>query len=101
MLVAAKRALEHVEGMDEAAFRHDQKTRDAVERTLEIIGEAAKGVSPEFRERYPEVRWRGAAGLRDVLIHQYRAVDPKRVWEALAVLPELISGLERILSQEE
>ncbi|HOQ51238.1 MAG TPA: DUF86 domain-containing protein [Candidatus Atribacteria bacterium] len=49
-------------------------------RRLEIIGEAAKSLEEEFRQRYPELPWKSMAGMRDVLIHQYFGVDLHRVW---------------------
>ncbi|HPZ81437.1 MAG TPA: DUF86 domain-containing protein [Candidatus Atribacteria bacterium] len=49
-------------------------------RRLEIIGEAAKSLEEEFRQRYPELPWKSMAGMRDVLTHQYFGVDLHRVW---------------------
>jgi uncharacterized protein with HEPN domain len=63
------------------AFLRDTKTQDAVVRNLEIIGEAAKGLSGKVRERYPAVPWKGMAGVRDRLIHHYFGVSLDVVWE--------------------
>jgi len=52
--------------------------RDATPRNLEIIGEASKSLSPAFRASHPEVPWADMAGMRDVLIHRYSAVDLTR-----------------------
>jgi uncharacterized protein with HEPN domain len=52
----------------------------AVERLLEIIGEAANSLSEEFRSRHPGVPWRDIIGLRVVLAHHYHRVDPGQVW---------------------
>lgn len=54
--------------------------QDAVLRNFEVIGEAAKQLSPETKARYPDVNWRDVAGLRDVLIHNYMGVDLDMVW---------------------
>jgi len=54
--------------------------QDAVIRNFEIIGEAAKRISPAFRDKHPHVPWRRLAGLRDVLIHAYDRVRVDEVW---------------------
>ena len=79
---------EYVSGLSPAEFYEDRKTQDAVIRNLEIIGEAIKHIPEEYREHYPHIDWRGLAGLRDVLIHQYFGVDYVAVWEiAVSELP--------------
>ena len=52
-------------------------------RRLEIIGEAVKGIPDEIRKQYPHLRWRGIAGMRDVLIHEYFGVNLDRAWKAI------------------
>ena len=66
---AARKALEFVQGMSYGHFLGDDKTVYAVVRALEVVGEAAKGVHQDVRERHPEVPWRSMAGIRDKLIH--------------------------------
>jgi uncharacterized protein with HEPN domain len=56
-------------------FLRSKIVQDAVLRNLEIVGEAAKGLSAETRSRAPEIPWRRIGGMRDVLIHSYFGVD--------------------------
>ncbi|HSI71785.1 MAG TPA: DUF86 domain-containing protein [Fimbriimonas sp.] len=84
----------------EEAFHGDPKTQDAVIRSLEVIGEAAKRIPEPFREAHPTVPWRGFARMRDVLIHQYEGVDLLQVWRVVEdVLPEMKKTLSGILQQ--
>lgn len=66
--------------MDYNAFFADEKTCYAVQRCLEIIGEAAKQVPEEIRKRYSTIPWREMAGMRDKITHFYFGVDPEKVW---------------------
>lgn len=61
-------------------FAYDDMTVDAVVRNLEIIGEAARQVSPELRELYPSIDWVAVVGFRNVVIHEYFDVDLEIVW---------------------
>jgi len=76
--------------LDHDAFINDFIVQDAVVRQLEIIGEATKRVSDEFRSKYPDIPWSDMAGMRDVLIHDYIDVDLDIVWKtASESIPEL------------
>jgi uncharacterized protein with HEPN domain len=68
-------------GMSRQDFLKDEKTRDAVLRNLEVIGEAAKGVPEEIRAQHPGIEWRKMAGLRDILIHHYFGIDLEIIWD--------------------
>ncbi|TAN35623.1 MAG: DUF86 domain-containing protein [Verrucomicrobia bacterium] len=52
-------------------FLGDRKTQDAVLRNIEIIGAAAKRVSPAFKAHTADLPWKQIAGMRDKVIHDY------------------------------
>lgn len=101
MIERADRIFDYTEGgRDE--FLSDPKTQDAVLRSFEILGEAAKRVSQEIRDQAPEIPWRSVAGFRDVLIHQYEGVDLEIVWKRIVEdLPPLKASLHALLRQFE
>lgn len=75
-------------------WRGDRVRQLAVERLLEIIGEAAKALSAEARAASPEVPWGDVIGLRVVLAHHYHRVDPELVWVIASVdVPDLAAQL--------
>ncbi len=72
--------------------------QDAIIRNFEIIGEATKHLSPELRQSHPEIQWRGLAGFRDVLIHNYMGVDLDEIWNIIEKeLPQIKSSLIAVL----
>jgi uncharacterized protein with HEPN domain len=95
----SKLARRFVEGVRFEEFEHNPEKQRAVIRSLEIIGEAARAVPQSLRAQYPEMQWREIAGMRDRLIHGYRAVDLRRVWDTVQNdLPPLIKTVEQILA---
>jgi uncharacterized protein with HEPN domain len=98
ILDASKEAVEFVKGRSRAELESDRKLNLSLVRLLEVIGEAARGMSDEFRTQYPELPWKKMVGMRDRLIHGYYDVDLDVVWEtAIEDLPGLVAKLENIL----
>ncbi|GIW47701.1 MAG: DUF86 domain-containing protein [Deltaproteobacteria bacterium] len=91
-----------VEGMDFEEFREDDKTSSAVIRKFEIIGEAAKHIPEDLRQKYPDIPWKEMAGFRDKLIHFYFGIKYELVWNTIKMeLPELKTKIEKVLSELE
>ncbi len=83
-----------------SAFLASTMMQDAIIRNFEIIGEATKHLSLEMRQSHPEIQWRGLAGFRDVLIHNYMGVDLVEVWNIIENdLIQIKSSLEPIMTE--
>jgi len=82
-------------------FFADSMVQAAAIRNLEIIGEAARNLSPDFiRQRSPEIPWRSIIALRNVLIHEYFRVDLELVWRIVRRrLPTLKRHIEALLAE--
>ncbi|MBM4044988.1 MAG: DUF86 domain-containing protein [Planctomycetes bacterium] len=101
ILAAAEKVLRFSQGYSLAEFVRDEKTFDAVVRNLEIIGEAAKHVPQEVRQRYPQVEWRKMTGLRDVIAHEYFGLDEDILWDVIHnFVPKLLEHVPHVLKQE-
>jgi len=86
-----------VKGLDKEGFLKNELVRRAVERSIQIIGEAARGVSQKFRGRHPEIEWRNIVAMRNFITHAYGEVDYAMVWEvAQRDVPALESKLKEI-----
>jgi uncharacterized protein with HEPN domain len=92
--------IEHyVAGLDFDAFDADRKTVDAVERNLEIIGEATANLPDEVLARWPEVPWRYMKGVRNLLAHEYFGVDVGIIWQTIQEdLPAITPLLHKVLA---
>ena len=92
---------EAVRGQDETSFLSDRMRTAAVERYLEVIGEATKRLSPTLRDAHPEVDWRGWAGLRDIVIHAYDQILQSEIWQVATVeapvLASCVAGILQVL----
>lgn len=87
-----------IAGTSEQAFMADDLVQSAVIRKFEIIGEAAKRISPTAKQSSLDIAWKQAAGMRDVLIHDYFGVDARGVWNtAQDHLPRLKHQLEQLI----
>lgn len=98
---AIKRIETFTHGMDYDGFLSDIKTQDAVIRNIEIIGEAAKNISSDFKEEHENIEWKKIAGMRDKIIHFYFGVNWDIVWDVIEnKIPALKTEISAILEKE-
>ena len=89
--------LEHTTQLSFEEFDTNVVIKKAVERSLEIIGEAVKNLSKEFKEKNDQIEWKAIAGTRDRLIHKYMGVDHELVWDIIQTkLPELLAYINKL-----
>lgn len=110
MSLSAEELLRHI--LDEVVFlletssglKYEKYITDGIvirafERSLEIIGDATKKLPREFRDIHNDIDWKGMAGLRDKLIHNYFGVDHELVWEIVtSKIPSLKSQITNLLN---
>jgi len=102
MLDAAQRARELAEGRTRDDFETNNMPGLALVRLLEILGEAARGISPELRARHGDVPWNRIIATRNRIIHAYFDVDMDIVWQIVTEeLPSLTEQLQQILLVED
>jgi uncharacterized protein with HEPN domain len=97
ILDAARLALQYVSGTTLQDFLVDVKSQDAVIRRFIVIGEAARRISPEVRDRYSQLPWTEMVSMRNLVVHEYDDIDLPILWDtATRDLPKLIVILEEI-----
>lgn len=97
MLDAARAVLTFTDGVRYEEFLEDRKTRNAVERNLEIIGEAARNISVVTRQSLDAMPWRSIIGLRNILAHEYGDIRHEIIWAVIQdKLIPLIQQLESV-----
>ena len=104
ILDSIEKAGQFIEGMDFERFSSDYKTRFAVIRALEVIGEASKKIPATVKRQNPDLPWREMAGIRDKLIHEYFGMNILVIWktvnEDLPKLKPLLSSMLKKADRE-
>ncbi|MBM4353895.1 MAG: DUF86 domain-containing protein [Deltaproteobacteria bacterium] len=97
LLKAARLALQFKGDATRQEFLDDDKTQSAVLHQLLLLGEGAKRLSEQFRDKHPGMPWKHIAGMRDKLIHEYDTVDIEEVWSTIERdVPALLAFLDAI-----
>lgn len=101
IFLAGQKVLNFAEGLTRAELETDALRQSAILYQIEVMGEAAKRISPKFREKHHQIPWRELAGMRDVIIHQYDQIDFDQVWFAIKKsIPELIEMISPLLPKK-
>lgn len=95
MVLCIKKIQKFTKGIDRNDFEKNELIQDAVIRNIEIIGEACKKLSTDYKNTYSDIEWKEIAGMRDKLIHDYLGVDVKVIWETVKNdIPDLLKKLK-------
>jgi uncharacterized protein with HEPN domain len=98
MLEAVHRILDFTRGVTFSEYSQNPMLYLAVERAIQIVGEAANRVSPGFQQAHAEIPWRKIVAQRNVLVHEYGDVDPALIWDLVQEhLPRLADQLEDLV----
>lgn len=88
----------HTKGIKKEDFQKSWPLVDASIRRIEIIGEAANKITPDFKNKHKEIPWRDIVGMRNVLIHEYFDIDETEVWKTIKKdLPALKKLIKKII----
>ena len=98
MMTAARAVRSFVAGRTFERYLDDLMFRSAVERQVEIIGEAARGLSDAFKTAHSEIPWRSIMAQRHRLAHDYGEINDEIIWRVATVhVPVLITQIEPLL----
>ncbi len=101
MVDAARKANDFIKGRQRSELDENEMLTLALLRLIEVIGEAANNISPEFRDQHPAIQWQPIIAVRNRLIHGYADVDLDIVWNIVTEdLPRLVSELEELVPPE-
>lgn len=101
MLQTARDILEFTQENSFSEYASNKMMRMAVERGFQILGEAARRLSDDFRENHPEIPWSSIVGHRNVIVHDYADLSLGRIWGVVQRdLPKLVQALEPLIPEE-
>ena len=98
ILQAIQKIEKYTKGLSADKLKKEDLVVDGIVRNLEIIGEAAKNMPQDIKKDHPDIEWKKIAGLRDILAHEYFAIDLEILWDIVKnKLPELKAKITILL----
>jgi uncharacterized protein with HEPN domain len=102
MVLAARKVENFTGGISWEKFKADDLLQNAVMHQIQIIGEAARKISQQYKDSHPEIPWQMIIGMRNRLVHEYFDIIPERVWDVVENnIPELIRLVEPLVPPDE
>ncbi len=101
IFISAQLVRSYMEGVSLDELLADIQLQDSVIRRIEVIGEAAGRISPQFQEAHPEIPWQAMIGMRNRMIHGYDDIDFDIVWNTTQQsIPHLLELIQPLLDAE-
>jgi len=100
ILEAIEKIEKYTKGVSFEGLSQDEQKIDAIVRNFEIIGEATKHIFVKTKRKHPEIPWRGMAGMRDKLTHEYFGVNLEILWKTIKEeLPPVKPSIKKVLKE--
>ena len=99
MLDTCRKAISRTEGRTREQFDSDEDIQIILTHLIQVLGEAARQVSPVFQQAHPDIPWSKIIGMRNKVVHNYMSIDLDVVWGvAIVELKPLLVKLEKLVS---
>ena len=99
MLEMSEKAIDAIRGKNRQEYDNDLTLQMGLAHFIQIIGEAARRVSPDFQSAHPEILWRQIIGTRHRIVHDYMNIDEDVVWKIVQDdLPDLVGSLKILIN---
>ncbi|XWX02814.1 HepT-like ribonuclease domain-containing protein [Aggregatilineales bacterium SYSU G02658] len=100
MIIAAEKIIRFVGALSFEHFEQDDMAQSAVMREIQVLGEAARMVQPQTKQRFTKIAWSSIIGMRNRVVHEYFEVDTAILWQtAQQDIPAIIPHLKQILAE--
>ncbi len=95
---SGQKVIRFTDGLEKNDLNNDEKTLDAILYNIQIIGEASKKLSWDFRHANSHIPWKDITGMRDKIVHDYKKINLDIVWNVVTQgIPKLLKDIEQLL----